>query len=222
MGPARGRSLTPMPRGYERLLACHCCGLIQGVGPVPPGKRACCVRCGVIILDPARVRRSNDRAAAAALAALILYPFALSLPIMRIERFGHLKDSSIWAGAIELLSRGSWFVGTVVVLCSVVIPLLKLAGLLSITLGARHLGRKHRAATYRWIEWTGRWGMLDVLLIAVVVAWVKIGDMVEVSPGPAALTFTLVVLLSLLASAQFDPHAVWQDDPQLPTEEDLA
>ena len=98
-------------------------------------------------------------------------------------------------------------------LCSVVIPLMKLLGLVSITLGGRYLGRRHRAATYRWIEWTGRWGMLDVLLISVVVAWVKIGDLVDVSPGPAAFTFTLVVVLSLLASAWFDPHAIWQDDP---------
>ena len=54
--------------------------------------------------------------------------------------------------------------------------------------------------------------MLDVLLIAVVVAWVKVGDLVEVTPGPATLTFTLVVLFSLLASAWFDPHSIWDED----------
>ncbi len=72
---------------------------------------------------------------------------------------------------------------------------------------------RYTARTYRVIEWAGRWGMLDVLLIALLVAWIKIGDLVEVSPGPGALTFTLCVLLSLLASAHFDPHALW-DPPE--------
>lgn len=202
-----------MSRPRESLFACHCCGLVQELDAVPRGFRARCARCGIVLFDPLRRGRSNGRAASAALAALILYPLAVSLPIMRIERFGHARDSSIWAGAIELLSRGDVLVGGVVLLCSVVIPLAKLLGLVSITLGGRYLGRRYRAATYRWIEWTGRWGMLDVLLIAVVVAWVKIGDLVDVSPGPAALTFTSVVVLSLLASAWFDPHAIWQDDP---------
>ena len=55
--------------------------------------------------------------------------------------------------------------------------------------------------------------MLDVLLVAVVVAWVKVGDLVEISPGPAAFAFTLVVILSLVATAIFDPHALWEETP---------
>lgn len=178
---------------------------------MPPGSKASCARCGAALSRPGRRATSNRRAVAAALAALILYPFAISMPIMRLERFGNYKDASIWTGSVGMLEKGELFVGTVVLVCSVIIPLLKLIGLLSITIGRRRLTHRHRAFTYRVIEWTGRWGMLDVLLIAVVVAWIKIGDLVEVSAGPAALAFTVCVLMSLLASAWFDPHALWEE-----------
>lgn len=205
----------PTP-GSATLGACHCCGLVQALPVLAPGSRARCPRCGTVVRSSAPRVRSNERVAAAALAALVLYPFAVGLPIMTIERFGHERESSIWGGAWALFFQGEVFVSTVVLCCSVVIPLLKLGGLLAITLGRRALSRRRRALTYRLIEWTGRWGMLDVLLIAIVVAWVKVGDLVEVTPGPAALTFTLVVLLSLLAAAWFDPHAVWEGEEPRP------
>ena len=152
-------------------------------------------------MNPGKRRNSNRVCASAALAALLIYPLAISLPIMRIERFGHQHDASIWTGSVELLSEGEVFVGIVVLVCSIVIPLFKLVGLLMITRPASRLSHHHRAFTYRVIEWTGRWGMLDVLLIALLVAWIKVGDLVQVSVGPAALAFTLCVLLSLVATA---------------------
>lgn len=201
-----------MAARHATLAACHCCGLVQELPPLSSGSRARCSRCSAVVADPTRRARSNARAVSAALAALLLYPLAISLPIMRIERFGHERESSIWAGAWELLFEGEVLVASVVLTCSIVIPLFKLIGMLAITLGRGMLSRRHRALTYRLIEWTGRWGMLDVLLIAILVAWIKIGDLVQVTPGPAALAFTLVVLLSLLASAWFDPHAVWEGE----------
>ena len=72
------------------------------------------------------------------------------------------------------------------------------------------LGDERRALTYHLVEWTGRWGMLDVLLVALLVAVLKLGELVQLSAGPAALAFTGCVLLNLLASASFDPHALWR------------
>ena len=147
---------------------------------------------------------------------------------MRLERFGHVSDASIWTGSVGLLSEGELFVGGVVLVCSVLLPLGKLGSLLLITSrgvrgshafrvagapsGSAHKRARTWARTWRVVELTGRWGMLDVLLISVVVAWIKIGDLVEVTPGPAALAFTACVLLSLVASAAFDPHALWQEE----------
>jgi len=196
----------------ERALkACHCCGLVQEVPALPPGHRALCVRCGVAVFDPRHGAARNPKVLGAALAALILYPLAISLPVMHIERFGHRTEASIWAGSFGLLSDGHLVVGGIVLVCSVVLPLAKLGGLIVLVTGGA-LRRHHRALTYRLIEWTGRWGMLDVLLIAVVVAWLKVGDLVQVRPGPGALLFASCVVLSLLASAWFDPHALWENE----------
>lgn len=194
------------------LKACPACGMVQLVGAVPAGSRALCARCGVTVVSSLRRARSNARAFHLALAALILYPLAISLPIMRIERFGNVNEASIWTGSVGLLRQGEILVGGVVLVCSVLIPLAKLAGLMFITSRSALVSHRRRVHTYRWIEWTGRFGMLDVLLIAIVVAWIKFGELFEVSAGPAALTFASVVLLSLFASASFDPHALWQAD----------
>jgi uncharacterized paraquat-inducible protein A len=160
---------------------------------------------------------SNRASAAVALAALVLYPMAILLPMLRIEELGHHRDASVVQGVTTLLGSGHLFVGVVVLVCSVVLPLGKLFALLALSLGGGHLRQEHRAWTYRLVEWTGRWGMLDVLLVAILVAAVKVGDWVEVTAGPAALAFTLVVLLSLIAVALFDPHALWDAGPQQPS-----
>lgn len=196
----------------HRLEACHCCGLVQRLPRLRIGQRARCGRCGTTLVDPRRRAWSRRHTAAAALAALLLYPVAINLPIMRLERFGQLREASVWSGSVGLLREGEVAVGLVVLLCSIVVPLVKLVGLLAVSGPGFGLSRRHRALTYRVIEWAGRWGMLDVLLIAVVVAWIKMGDVVQVHPGPGALAFTACVLLSLLASASFDPHALWETD----------
>ena len=72
------------------------------------------------------------------------------------------------------------------------------------------MAHHHRALTYRLVEWTGRWGMLDVLLVAILVAALKLGDVMDVTPGPAAAAFAVCVVLSLLATALFDPRSVWE------------
>ncbi|MEM8711294.1 MAG: paraquat-inducible protein A [Planctomycetota bacterium] len=158
----------------------------------------------------------SRRVAAVALAALVLFPPAVTLPIMRIEEMGHSRDASVWSGSLGLLRSGDWFVGGTVFLCSIVFPLLKIGGLLAITLGRRYLQRGARRWSWRIVDLSGRWGMLDVLLVAVVVAWVKVGDLVDIAAGPAAFAFTAMVLLSLISAWLFDPHALWADTAMSP------
>jgi paraquat-inducible protein A len=184
--------------------------LAQWLPPSQPGMRACCFRCGIGLRRRTSVLRSNQLAAALALGALILYPLAVTLPMLRVEQFGHRNDSSILTGIATLLASGHLFVGIIVLLCSIVFPLGKLVAMLALTTAGFLMRREHRALTYRLVEWTGRWGMLDVLLVALLVAVLKLGDFVEVSAGPAAFAFTCCVVLSLLATAAYDPHGVWQ------------
>lgn len=193
--------------------ACPCCGLVQSVPPIPRRMRACCARCGASLIKRTMIARSNSRTAAFAFAALILYPFAVGLPMLQVQRFGHTSEASILEGVASLLTSGHWIVGIIVLLCSIVLPLGKLLALLMISAGGVMLQKRHRVLTYHVVEWTGRWGMLDVLLVAILVAVVKLGDMVEVTAGPAALAFTCCVVLNLVAAACFDPHSLWESPP---------
>lgn len=174
------------------------------------GSVACCTQCLTVIRKDVHPR-TRSRTAAIALAALILYPVAMSLPVMQIERFGYESEASIWSGMVGLLAEGHLFIGLVVLLFSVLAPIGKLGLLLMLCLGRRSLSLRDRARAYRVIELVGRWGMVDVLLIAVLVAIVKLGDLVTVTPGPGVILFGAVVFLSLLSSAMFDPHVIWKD-----------
>ena len=198
-----------MIESHASLRSCPHCGLVQAVPSIPVGMRACCPRCEGSIRERTRLAVSNSRTAAIAAAALILYPLAVSLPLIEIKQFGHTHASSVLQGVTALLSHGHLAVGVVVLVCSVILPLTKLAALLVLSTGA--LGNRHQVLTYRLIEWAGRWGMLDVLLVAILVAALKIGDLMTVSIGPGLGTFTACVALSLLAAATFDPHALWDD-----------
>lgn len=198
------------------LKACHCCGLVQQVPNIGPRERALCGRCGTTVWDHGRGASRNPMVLGAALAALILYPLAILLPVMSLEKFGHHTDASIWSGSVGLLREGEYAVGGIVLICSVVLPLSKLIGLILIVLGTG-MREHHRALTYHWIELAGRWGMLDVLLIAVVVAWLKVGDLVSVHASQGAIVFALCVTFSLLASAWFDPHALWESEQPQPS-----
>lgn len=194
------------------LRACPTCGLVHRVPALGEGQAAVCTRCGEGIRDQAHPR-GPSRAAALAATALAIYPLAISAPVMTLERFGHEQTTSIWGGTVSLLADGHWLVGTTVLVFSVITPLIKLASMLWLGLGVARPGW-HTRAVYHGVELIGRWGMLDVLLIAVLVAAVKLGDLVEVTPGVGVAAFLAVVVLSLLSSAAFDPRAVWEIDEQ--------
>lgn len=200
-----------------QLHACHCCGLIQSIPPVPAAHRAICPRCHSR-LDHTPVAQSLAWPAALALAALVLYPLAMSLPVLEIQKLGHSRAATIWSGVVQMYADGHALIGTIVLLCSIVVPLGKILGIFILCtpqLRSR-LSRRHRSLTYRTIDWLGRWGMIDVLLVAILVAAVKLGDWVDVAAGPGIIAFAGVVVLSLLASLTFDPRSIWSDPTPSP------
>ena len=113
------------------------------------------------------------------------------------------------AFVIALFTEGYWFIGLLVFLCSVVLPPAKLASLWVLSqLDPSHPG-EHRARLFRFIEAIGKWSMLDVMLVAVLVAFVKLGDLVQIEAGPGMVAFAMMVVFSLVAGLLFNPHAMW-------------
>ena len=194
----------------HKLKSCHCCGLIQQAPAVATEQTLHCVRCGSLLTQSANRFKSASRTAAAAVGAFFLFWPAIMLPILRIEQLGMTHQSSILGGTLELFAHGSYFVGAVVMLFSIIFPLTKIVLLIELSL-LEIFHRKHKAFTLRMMEHFGKWSMMDVMLLAFLVMLVKLGDMVEFSFGPAIFAFVLCVAMSMLASLSFDPHAIWED-----------
>ncbi|MFM9964098.1 MAG: paraquat-inducible protein A [Planctomycetaceae bacterium] len=194
-----------------KLQACHCCGLIHELPELAAEQSAVCTRCQSVFGDGRQGQRAAARTAALAVAAFVLYWPAVLLPIVEIERLGHRHASSLLIGTLDLFRHGSWFVGVVVLVFSIVFPVTKLVLLLELSL-LKLLHRRHKASTYRLMEHVGRWSMMDVLLLAFFVMLVKLGSLVEFHLGPAVVAFVACVVLSMSASLCFNPHAIWEEE----------
>lgn len=177
-----------------------------------PGAVAECARCGSIVAG--RSSHSLGRTAAFSLAALVFYVPANIYPILRMEYYGAYSESTVWDGCVKLFQQGQWPVAAVVFAASILIPLFKLLGLFFLVITAKRKSarrRKERTRVYRIIEAVGPWAMLDVFLLSVLVALVKLEQLATVRPGPGLLAFAAVVVLTILASASFDPRAIWEE-----------
>jgi paraquat-inducible protein A len=195
------------------LISCSICGQLQRVDPLDPGMAAVCCRCGSVVTE--RKRSSLAVTAALSLAALILYIPANLYPILTMTRYGLYSESTVWDGVVQLAQSRQWLVAVVVFLASIAIPLAKLTGLFFLSATAAFGSSqwvRGRTSLYRFIEVIGPWAMLDVFLLAVLVALVKLGQLATVLPGPGLIAFTCVVILTILASASFDPRLIWENE----------
>ena len=194
----------------EKLIACETCGLVQELGAVPPKQRAYCARCGSGL-----ARRNGDgrtRTAAFALAALFLYVPANIYPIMIMEYMGRHTENTVWGGVKALYTDHMWYVAIIVFAASILIPLLKLMGLFFLVSSRGQRWQQLRTKIYKAICHIGPWAMLDVFLLAILVALIRFGRFATVIPGPGVIAFTSVVVLTMLASASFDPHVIWKEE----------
>lgn len=204
------RSVPMLPDGYEAK-GCWCCGTVQAVPEhVPRGERRSCVRCGVTLRAYRPFHCSNTWTLAFVLAAIIVLPFGLLLPIMSIEQMGRVNEASILEGVESLYHHGNFFVATVVLVCSVIFPILKNGGLLMLLFGRSVLPDWVLSRVYRFVEFSGRWGMLDVMLVTILIAVLKLKDFVSVTSGSGLIAFTISVIFSIAASIVFDEHNLWK------------
>jgi paraquat-inducible protein A len=197
---------------HESLVTCDTCGLLQAVEGLAPGTAAECIRCGSFV-GARRSSASLEITAALSLAALVLYVPANIYPIMKMYLYGGYSESTVWDGVVLLMENRQWFVAAIVFLASIVIPLVKLAGLFGLCFTTRMgWGRRLRSRTqlYKFIDAIGPWAMLDVFLLAVLVSLVKLNTWATILPGPGLFAFTAVVVLTMLASAAFDPKLIWE------------
>lgn len=199
----------------EAIRACETCGQVQRVTLLHPGERAQCCRCGWTLSVPLSTNALH-RAAAFSLAALVFYVPANIYPILRMNFYGAYSESTVWDGIVTLARNGQWMVAAIVFGASMVIPIAKLLAMFYLVVTAKSgLRRWPRECTWlhKFIDVIGPWAMLDVFLVAVLVALVKLENLATILAGPGLLAFTAVVVFTLLASASFDSKALWIEAP---------
>jgi len=159
-----------------------------------------------------RIPNSLSKTWALLIAAIILYIPANTLPIMTVILWGNGQPDTIISGVIHLLDGGMWPLALIIFIASILIPILKLiilAGLLISVQFKSTWKPKDRTVLYRITEFIGRWSMVDVFVIGILVALVQFGNTASVTPGVGALSFATVIILTMFAAHTFDPRLIW-------------
>lgn len=196
--------------GSRSLTACHTCGLVVSGQAANTGAKTACPRCGATL----HRRKANSIARTWALVATatILYIPANIFPAMTVTTFGSGEADTIISGVRTFIEVGMWPLALLVFFASITVPVLKLVGLtyLLISVQRRTRGRlKDRTLMFRIIEQVGRWSMVDIFMIAILIALVRLGSIASIEPGVGAVSFAAVVVITMFASMSFDPRLMW-------------
>lgn len=196
------------------LLNCHSCGLLsKTAGRVHIPLK--CPRCETTLHR--RKPRSISYTWAFLIAAYIMYIPANLLPIMTTTSLGHVQSDTIISGVIYLLVSGSWPLALIIFIASVFVPVLKLITLTYLVLSVQFKLQwrpADRTRLYRITEVVGRWSMVDIYVVALMVTLVHIQGLADIDAGPGAIAFGAVVVLTMIAAIVFDPRLIWDNIEQ--------
>jgi paraquat-inducible protein A len=188
---------------------CHDCGLVCRL-PHLRAHGARCVRCGAELHF--RKPASLERTWALVIAAAVCYLPANVLPVMMVTSFGQVASDTIFSGVVYFLTHGMWPLALVVFVASIFVPVLKLAILTFLLISVQRGSNwrpVERTRLYRITEAIGRWSMVDIFAITILVALVRLGNLASIDAGPGAVFFGAVVVLTMLAAESFDPRLIW-------------
>ena len=188
------------------VIACHSCSLLV---PASIGQRRC-ARCG----SPLHHRKPDSlaRAWAFLIAAFILYFPANFFPIMTVIKFGRGEPDTILSGVVHLFEAGEYPIAVLIFFASVFVPIVKIAILAFLLLSVQFRWRwrpRDRTVMFRLTETIGRWSMIDIFMISILIGLVKLGAVATIEAGVGATSFAAVVVLTMIAAMSFDPRLIW-------------
>lgn len=198
----------------KTLIACRGCDLLQWLPPLAAGERAHCVRCGHELARHAV--NSLDRALALVVAAAVLLLLANLTPLMGLAVVGRSSSTTIIGGALEMWTHGERVTAAVVAFCAVLAPATFVTGLLVVLLAARRSAARGLAAPrwlgeiLRWTRYLHAWSLLEVMLLGMLVALVKIAQLASVSAGIGILSVAALAVLFPMIMAHFDAREIWE------------
>jgi len=203
-------NLQDMTARNAHLLSCHSCHLLSRVPSRDNHPALACPRCGAS-LHP-RKPNSIKRTWALILAAYLFYIPANVLPITTVISLGKAQSDTIMSGVIYFIETGMWPIALVIFVASILVPLLKLIILTFLVISVQRKSawrQRDRTRLYRITEAIGRWSMVDIYVVTILVALVNLGSLATIKAQPGAVFFGAVVVITLFAAMSFDPRLIW-------------
>lgn len=195
----------------QGLIRCRECGRLS---KQPAAKSTenpmTCPLCGGSL--HARIPRSLARTTAFLLSGYALYIPANIFPIMTVTKLGAVEQHTILGGIMALIDSDMLPIALLVLIASILVPLLKLLGISLLVLCVYYrwqINARLCTSMYRMIAFVGRWSMLDIFMISILVALVDLGGVAQIIAGPASTAFSAVVVLTIFAAKSFDPRLIW-------------
>lgn len=197
--------MAPFPAD---IVACPDCDLLQRVPALPPGGTARCARCGLAL--GSNRPGSLDRSMALAAAALIAFLLANLEPLMRVSVSGRTSSTTILGGVQTMWLHGEKITALLVALFVVVAPAIDIVFTLAVLLASRRPpAPRWVGAMLRWMELSGVWSMVGVMMLGIMVSLVKISSLARVEPGIGIFAVGALVFLLAGMSAGFEPRKIW-------------
>ena len=171
-----------------------------------------CTRCKHKVTR--RIKNSLQVSLALVICAILLYIPAMVYPIMEVTKLGVNVESTILEGVISFLDMESYFIAFVIFIASVVIPMIKLIGLLFIFISLKinvKMQNKTKNLIFKFIEVIGKWSMIDIYVVAILASVVQLDEIFNIKGGIAASSFALMVILTMIAAHRFDTRIIWDE-----------
>lgn len=207
------RRLPPYKAGsFSAIHECPDCGLFSGLVPPKVGNNQYCPRCTKVL------RRSHfrplDKATACYISAAFFYLLTITTPLLHIILYGRVRSSELYTGPLMLDSQDLWQVATLVLLTTLLMPLVKIAGYLTVLVGIR---LRHRPRwlghLFAWLKHMDSWTMIEVYMLGFLVAYTRMQVMAHVILGPAVYGMIGLMLSLVAADTVLDSEAVWERIP---------
>ncbi len=203
---AQGQPINAAAAG---LIACRHCSLLMQA-PRDPATTLRCPRCAARVY--VRFPQSLQRTWALVVCAAICYVPANLLPILTVTRFGSGDPDTIFSGVVHLFADGQWPIAVLVFVASVFVPLMKIVVIMGLLITIKAGSRawlRERSALFHLIDFLGRWSMIDIFMISILVAIVQLGSIATIEAGLGAAYFGAVVISTMFAAITFDPRLIW-------------
>jgi paraquat-inducible protein A len=192
------------------LVSCHDCHLLSHMPKLSAHQAAYCPRCGGELHQ--RKPNSIMRTWALVVTGMIFYVPANVLPMTITSALGSTQADTIMSGVIYFIHSGSWEIALVIFTASIFVPFLKFIIIIYLLLSVQFKSIKRpkdRTLLYRITELVGRWSMVDIYVVTILVALVKLGVLADIEAGPAAIYFAAMVVITMVAAESFDPRLIW-------------